>query len=56
VWANASNEDLFQEELGSLKKALQDALEMCIKEGIRAGCNAHCLFCLAADGRWCPGN
>lgn len=32
----ASNEDLFQEELASLKKALQDALEMCVKEGISA--------------------
>jgi nucleotide-binding universal stress UspA family protein len=32
----ASNEDLFQEELVSLKKALQEALDMCVREGIRA--------------------
>ncbi|EBA00301.1 universal stress protein [Marinobacter sp. ELB17] len=32
----ASNEDLFQEELASLKKALQEALEMCVQEGINA--------------------
>jgi nucleotide-binding universal stress UspA family protein len=32
----ASNEDLFQEELVSLKKALQEALDMCVREGISA--------------------
>lgn len=33
---SASNEDLFQEELASLRESLREALAMCVKEGINA--------------------